>query len=252
MNGPLVILHPPRTVKVRSEMARPVIPEGAHRGWKHVPRCLISRFQRRRHIEFRLQEQSHFGQYITHGQRFQVGHPGRTGIIGRHDQGLVRRQLKIIFLKLIPDSLGNSPRFALTWRKKIDQEKMNTLVQEIGRLLDSGPKLCPAALVARRDDLDHSDDLAVPVLDRDAIGLVRVDIGFGSSNEARSGRSDRDHQASCTTAFQTGVRRQVQGQNIRNRTPNALFGKGKVSWRQPSGIQCLAQSTDPLLVEGVK
>jgi hypothetical protein len=58
------------------------------------------------------------------------------------------------------------------------------MLNQGGGLLDKGAQLIVAPLVARRDDFDHGNDLAMPMAHGDPMGLPRVVFGFGASDEA--------------------------------------------------------------------
>ena len=96
------------------------------------------------------------------------------------------RELKVFLLNLIPDRLVNAPGIAFARREEVDDQQMNALHDQIGRLLDKRSQLALTCLVARRDDLNHGDDLAIAMSDADPIGFACVDPVFGVSNELRA------------------------------------------------------------------
>ena len=65
-------------------------------------------------------------------------------------------------------------------------------------------------------------------------------------------RSIGDGQARARAGRFVGVRGRLQGQDVRDRATDVLLGKGEVSLRQTSRVQCIAKRTDPALVECLK
>src|SRR5438046_660816 len=97
---------------------------------------------------------------------------------------------------------------------------MDVLPNQVRRLLHERLHLRAAGLVARRNDLNHGDDIAVPVPDRDAVGLPGVLFGLTPPDQARPRRCRRYCQTDGTIAWLLDLRRKVQGQDVWDRTAN--------------------------------
>jgi len=168
---------------VTGNLYRPVA--GVHHGTYNLGRwCLIGRLEWGGDVEFRLQKQGHIRQNIADRDWLDIRHPGRPGVVSRKYQGLVGGQLEVLFLELIPDSFVNAHRIALGGWEQIDDQQVDTLLNQSRGLLDKCAKFTLAPLVARGDDFDHGDNLAVSMSDGNPIGLPRVNFGFGASDEA--------------------------------------------------------------------
>ena len=99
---------------------------------------------------------------------------------------------------------------------------------KIRRLFDERSQLVLARLVPGRDDLNHGNDLAVPVSNRDPIGLADIDHFLGVPYEASARRDRRHGQSGRTLVRLVRPRRQIQGQDIRDRAANRLLGESEV------------------------
>src|SRR5207253_3164287 len=120
---------------------------------------------------------------------------------------------------------------------QINYEQVDALSEKSCGLLDQGAELRSARFIAGRYDLDHGDDVAVPVPDRNAIGFVRVEVDFTASNQTRLRRCRCHRQRNCAIAWFLGRGGQLQGQNVRDRASEPLLQESEVVWRETTGVQ---------------
>ena len=88
-----------------------------------------------RDVSVGVDEERHVGQSITHGDGFDegpLGHPGRVG-----DQGerLIRRQLECSVADLLPDHAMDPLRIPHARREEVDDQEMDTLLEELHGLI---------------------------------------------------------------------------------------------------------------------
>jgi hypothetical protein len=82
-------------------------------------------------------------------------------------------------VELIPDRLVDPLRIARARGKDVDYQQMHAQADVIHRLGDKSAEFRPVPLVARRNDLDDRDHIAVTMVDRDTIGLGCIQTFFG-------------------------------------------------------------------------
>ena len=74
----------------------------------------------------------------------------------------------------VPDRFVNAVRRSRVGRKEIDDQQVDPIRQLSARLAGERVDGVVDVLISRRDDFDHSHDVAVRMADGDAVGLVGV------------------------------------------------------------------------------
>jgi hypothetical protein len=192
------------------------------------------------------------GSASAHGNKLHVSHPLGPRIIGGQRERFVGWQLQLLFLELIPEGLVDALRVPFAGREQVNDQKVDALTEEFGRLFYKGPEFRSAGFVAGRHDFHDGNHVSVPVPNGDTVGFIRVDIRFLAADQARSRPSGCHRQATLAMRLAPRPGRQFQGQDVWNRPTDALFGKREVLVRQHSIIECGAKRADPLLMKGVK
>lgn len=166
-----------------------------HRIGTIVPGYLITFFERRGDVGFWREKNRHLREPIADRDGFDIRRVRNLGRIRNERERLVFGKLERFFAQFVPDRLVNPLRVAGTWWKKVDDQKMNSLPQQIERFFDERTERRCAAFIAGRNDLDHRDDRSRGVTDRDSIGDECVNVFVvGLKDEASFRRRlvDRD------------------------------------------------------------
>ena len=132
------------------------------------------------HVPARGKEQRGVGQRVSHGDRLDIGGERLARVERRDSQGLVQPPRSSgsptissqMAWAIPPGSRGPGGKGSMT-------RKWMPLMEKIDGLGDERGDRVLAVLVPRRDDLDHRHDLAELVVDRDAVGLPRIEGRFG-------------------------------------------------------------------------
>jgi hypothetical protein len=82
---------------------------------------------------------------------------------------------------------------------------------QVRDFLHERPQLGAATYVAGGEDFNETNNITVPVADRDAIGLVRVELGLFPPDQARARRGGRNFRRGRAVAGFRGPRCQMQG-----------------------------------------
>ena len=95
-----------------------------------------------------------------------------------------------------------------------------------------------SALVSRRDDLDHRDDLVIArVADHDRPGLGRVDVRLGMQTKLNPGRRGGQGDPRAGRFARGPIVRTLQREDVWAESACELFGQGIVIRRQQSAVQ---------------
>src|SRR5262245_19206284 len=98
----------------------------------------------------RLQKNRLIRQAIAYRDEIHVSPVHGTGIVGGECERLIWRQLDFFFLNLVPDVFVDSLRIAWAGRKKIDNQEVNAVANQLPQFLDEGTKLRAAGFISRR------------------------------------------------------------------------------------------------------
>jgi len=134
-----------------------------------------------------FEEKGHFVEQISDGDRFDVGHFGGSGVVGREGQELFVGWFEVTSGQLVPGGVVDALGVALCRGEEVDHEKVDALMDQVRGLSHEGSKFGVASFVSGRNDLDDRDDSPVTMTDRDAIGLAGVEAVFVTLDELRSG-----------------------------------------------------------------
>src|SRR5207249_4401376 len=121
-------------------------------------------------------KQGHVGQRLAHRGMHDVGPQSVPGFVGGQRQRLLSWGLVFLAGDLLPDFPVDAVRVAPPRWVQIDDEEVDALLQQFGRLLDERPQRVAGGLVAGRNNLDYRHDtVAADVTDGDDLLFAAVE-----------------------------------------------------------------------------
>ena len=149
----------------------------------------------------------------------------------------------------------NALRIALAWREQVDHQQVNALHDQF-RDFSTNVRSCIAArLVAGRDDLDHGDDVSVPVPHSDTTrpSARKSAPRHGGTTASRTGTAATANPAAAAVRFVSPRPRwQSQGEHVRNGPADRLLRQREVICGRLIRHSSRAERDNPAVMESME